>query len=62
MTKRETLKWTLQIIASVITAVRTALGANSCMGMKANEASDDIFRCLFLFLLCVKQALGLLSV
>ena len=33
MTKRETLKWTLQIIASVITAVLTALGATSCMGM-----------------------------
>ena len=28
-----TLKWTLQIIASVITAVLTALGATSCMGM-----------------------------
>ena len=26
MSKRETLKWTLQIIASVITAVLTALG------------------------------------
>ena len=32
MIKRETLKWTLQIIASVITAVLTALGATSCMG------------------------------
>ena len=33
MSKRETLKWTLQIIASVISAVLTALGATSCMGM-----------------------------
>ena len=32
MTKRETLKWTLQIIASVITAILTALGTTSCMG------------------------------
>ena len=34
MTKRETLKWTLQIIASVITAILTALGTTSCMGMQ----------------------------
>ena len=33
MTKKENLKWTLQIIASVITAGLTALGATSCMGM-----------------------------
>ncbi|WP_170836084.1 smalltalk protein [Prevotella sp. ne3005] len=33
MSKRETLKWTLQIIASVISAVLTALGATSCMGL-----------------------------
>ena len=33
MSKRETLKWTLQIIASVITTVLTALGATSCIGM-----------------------------
>ena len=29
----EALKWTLQIIASVITAVLTALGASSCVNM-----------------------------
>ena len=33
MSKRETLKWTLQIIASVITAILTALGTTSCMGI-----------------------------
>jgi len=33
MTKKETIKWTLQIIASVITAVLTALGASSCVNM-----------------------------
>ena len=30
MTKKETLKWTLQIIASIISAVLTALGTTSC--------------------------------
>ena len=33
MTKKETLKWTLQIIASVISAILTALGTTSCMGV-----------------------------
>ena len=33
MSKKETIKWTLQIIASVITAVLTALGATSCVNM-----------------------------
>ena len=32
MTKKETLKWSLQIFASIISAVLTALGATSCMG------------------------------
>jgi hypothetical protein len=33
MTKRETFKFIIQIIASVATAIVTALGATSCMGM-----------------------------
>ena len=33
MTKIETLKFIVQIIASVATAIVTALGATSCMGM-----------------------------
>ena len=33
MTKRETLKFIVQIIASVATAIVTALGAMSCMNM-----------------------------
>ena len=33
MTKKETIKWTLQILASVITAVLTALGATSCVNV-----------------------------
>ena len=33
MTKKETLKFIVQIIASLATAIVTALGATSCMGM-----------------------------
>jgi hypothetical protein len=33
MTKKETVKWIVQIIASVATAILTALGATSCMCM-----------------------------
>lgn len=33
MTKKETFKFIVQIIASVATAIVTALGATSCMGM-----------------------------
>ena len=33
MNKRETFKFIVQIIASVATAIVTALGATSCMGM-----------------------------
>ena len=32
MTKKETFKWIVQIIASVATAILTALGASSCIG------------------------------
>ena len=32
MKKKEILRWTLQIIASVATAILTALGTTSCMG------------------------------
>ena len=32
MTKKETIKWTLQILASIISAVLTAMGTTSCMG------------------------------
>ena len=33
MTKKETFKWLVQIIASIATAILTALGATSCMGV-----------------------------
>ncbi len=33
MTKKETFKFIIQIIASVATAIVTALGATSCMNM-----------------------------
>jgi hypothetical protein len=32
MTKKETIKFIVQIIASVATAIVTALGATSCVG------------------------------
>ena len=33
MSKKETIKFILQMIASIATAIVTALGATSCMGM-----------------------------
>ena len=33
MNKKETIKFIVQIIASVATAIVTALGATSCMGI-----------------------------
>ena len=35
MTKRETVKFIVQLIASIATAIVTALGATSCMGVGA---------------------------
>jgi len=32
MTKRETVKFIVQLIASIATAIVTALGTTSCMG------------------------------
>ena len=32
MTRKETLKWVVQLVASIATAILTALGATSCMG------------------------------
>ena len=39
MTKKETFKWIVQIIASVATAILTALGATSCMGTNKKKRS-----------------------
>ena len=33
MTKKETVKFIVQLIASIATAIVTALGATSCMNM-----------------------------
>ena len=33
MTKKETVKFIVQLIASIASAVLTALGATSCMGI-----------------------------
>ncbi|MBR0180096.1 MAG: smalltalk protein [Prevotella sp.] len=32
MNKKETLKWIVQLVASIATAILTALGATSCLG------------------------------
>ena len=32
MTKKETFKWIVQIIASIATAILTAMGTTSCAG------------------------------
>ena len=32
MTKKETFKWIVQLVASIATAILTALGATSCLG------------------------------
>ena len=32
MTKKETLKWIVQLVASIATAILTALGATSFLG------------------------------
>ena len=42
MTKKETLKWTLQILASIISAVLTALGGNILYGvLKRRELTAE---------------------
>ena len=33
MTKKETIKWIVQLVASIATAILTALGATSCLGV-----------------------------
>ena len=63
MTKKETAKFVIQIIVSIASAILTALGATSCMGLYVREASNWVplflychymsicqFRARFLFL------------
>ena len=38
MTKKETLKWVVQIIASIASAILTALGTTSCMGLHKQKS------------------------
>ena len=42
MTKRETIKFIVQMIASIATAIVTALGATSCMGMQRKKAAATL--------------------
>ena len=56
MTKKETLKWIVQIIASIASAILTALGATSCMGVQAKKAATTAaFFCVFSYLRCAQK-------
>ena len=48
MGKKETIKFIVQIIASVATAIVTALGATSCMGMQQKKKACHCGRPLFI--------------
>ena len=39
MTKKETIKFIVQLIASIASAILTALGATSCVGASAKRES-----------------------
>ena len=41
MNKKETTKFIVQLIASIASAILTALGATSCMGTKRRNGSHD---------------------
>ena len=45
MTKKETLKWVVQIIASIASAILTALGATSCLPSLLHSAQHRAWAC-----------------
>ena len=49
MTKKETFKWIVQIIASVATAILTALGTTSCMVLDKKSVLELFQGALALF-------------
>ena len=49
MTKRETIKFIVQMIASIATAIVTALGATSCMGMYKRKEPPSRVAFLYLY-------------
>ena len=51
MTKKETLKWVVQIIASIASAILTALGTTSCMGLHKKNLALEQGEILIIFLL-----------
>ena len=51
MTKKETFKWVVQIIASIATAILTAMGTTSCMGYLTRKASWSYSKALWLYYL-----------
>ena len=42
MSKKETLKFIVQMIASIATAIVTALGTTSCMGVGRTKKSAEV--------------------
>ena len=42
MTKKETIKWIVQLVASIATAILTALGATSCLGFQTKKAVNRL--------------------
>ena len=64
MTKRETFKFIVQIIASVATAIVTALGATSCMNVqgkknRGEQKNSPLFRFFILYsFLLIAEAAG----
>ena len=50
MTKKETFKWVVQIIASIATAILTAMGTTSCMVLDEKSVLEfDFLNALALF-------------
>jgi len=50
MTKKETFKWVVQIIASIATAILTAMGTTSCMVLDEKSVLEfDFQNALLLF-------------
>ena len=43
MTKKETFKWIVQIIASIATAILTAMGTTSCMVLDEKSVLESHF-------------------
>ena len=50
MTKKETAKFIVQLIASIASAILTALGATSCVGVYKDTKDSNIYAKMRTFL------------